>query len=118
MPDRTGLPGRTSKTLLGNTNVERIKGDDRYKTADAVAARVIEVKGGAFDGTAFVATGANFPDALAAAPLAAVPRASHERHHRRYAGSDGRRDRRARARRHSCGIDIEDREAERYRHET
>ncbi len=60
------------KTLLGNTNVERIAGSDRYKTADAVAKRVITLKGGAYDGKAFVATGGNFPDALAAAPLAAA----------------------------------------------
>jgi putative cell wall-binding protein/5-hydroxyisourate hydrolase-like protein (transthyretin family) len=51
--------------------VERIFGDDRYQTAEAVAARTISVLGGSFDGTVFVATGANFPDALAAAPLAA-----------------------------------------------
>jgi putative cell wall-binding protein len=47
-------------------------GDDRYQTADAVALRTIEVLGVDYDGTAFVATGANFPDALAAAPLAAA----------------------------------------------
>lgn len=53
--------------------VTRIKGDDRYKTADAVAAAVVEAGGGAaFDGAALVATGGDFPDALAAAPLAAA----------------------------------------------
>ena len=58
-------------SLLGSANVSRIDGDDRYQTADAVANEVIDLMGVAFDGTALVATGANFPDALAAAPLAA-----------------------------------------------
>jgi putative cell wall-binding protein len=56
--------------LGGEANVDRVWGDDRYKTADAVALRVIGEAGEDFDGTAFVATGGNFPDALAAAPLA------------------------------------------------
>jgi putative cell wall-binding protein/sugar lactone lactonase YvrE len=58
----------------GIEDVERIFGSDRYQTADAVALRTIEVLelGDGYDGTAFVATGANFPDALAAAPLAAA----------------------------------------------
>jgi|GEM_PF-6215177 len=57
---------------LGSGNVERIGGSNRYVTADLVAARTRAVLGSAWDGTAFVATGANFPDALAAAPLAAA----------------------------------------------
>ena len=57
--------------LGGQDDVDRVWGDDRYQTADAVALRVIELSDGDFDGTAFVATGGNFPDALAAAPLAA-----------------------------------------------
>jgi putative cell wall-binding protein len=56
----------------GLEDVERIFGNDRYQTADAVALRTIEVLGPSYDGTAFVATGGNFPDALAAAPLAAA----------------------------------------------
>ena len=58
-------------TLLGAANVERIGGADRYRTADLAAERTITELGAAFDGTAFVATGANYPDALAAAPLSA-----------------------------------------------
>lgn len=58
--------------LLGDGNVERIQGGSRYETADAIARRVISVRGAAYDGHAFVATGGNFPDALAAAPLAAA----------------------------------------------
>jgi basic membrane protein A and related proteins len=53
-------------------SVERIAGTTRYQTADAVALRTIAVLGASYDGTAFVATGGNFPDALAAAPLAAA----------------------------------------------
>jgi putative cell wall-binding protein/chitodextrinase len=58
------------KKLLGAGNVERTAGADRYETANKVAARTIALLGPAYDGTAFVATGANFPDALGASPLA------------------------------------------------
>lgn len=51
--------------------VERIGGDNRYQTAEMIADKVIELLGDDFDGTAFVATGGDFPDALAAGPLAA-----------------------------------------------
>jgi putative cell wall-binding protein len=57
---------------LGAGFVERIAGATRFQTADAVAARVMGLQGAAYDGTAFIATGGNFPDALAAAPLAAA----------------------------------------------
>ncbi|MHB1342181.1 MAG: cell wall-binding repeat-containing protein [Coriobacteriia bacterium] len=50
----------------------RLDGDDRYKTAVEVAAEVKAMRGSDYDGTAFVCTGANFPDALAAAPIAAA----------------------------------------------
>ncbi len=67
-----GAPVETAlKTQLGSGNVERIEGADRYETADAVALRVIAELGVDYDGMAFVATGGDFPDALAAAPLAA-----------------------------------------------
>lgn len=52
--------------------VERIAGSDRYDTANKTAARVKSELGAAYDGMAFVATGGNFPDALAAAPIAAA----------------------------------------------
>lgn len=52
--------------------VDRVAGSDRYDTANRVARRVIDGLGPAYDGTAFVATGGNFPDALAAAPMAAA----------------------------------------------
>ncbi len=51
----------------------RISGATRYETSALVAAETINAPGrSAWDGTAFVATGANFPDALAAGPLAAA----------------------------------------------
>jgi putative cell wall-binding protein len=50
----------------------RYSDSNRYLTAATVAERTIGVPGRtAWDGTAFVATGGNFPDALAAAPVAA-----------------------------------------------
>jgi putative cell wall-binding protein len=54
------------------SQVERIAGGDRYDTARRVAARAVDELGPLFDGVAFVATGANFPDALAAGPIAAA----------------------------------------------
>ena len=51
--------------------VTRIFGPTRYATANKVADEVIRIKGGGYSGDAFVATGANFPDALGASPLAA-----------------------------------------------
>jgi len=53
--------------------VERISGVTRYETASSVAMKTLSAPGRmAWDGTAFVATGGNFPDALAAGPLAAA----------------------------------------------
>jgi subtilisin family serine protease/putative cell wall-binding protein len=60
------------KAKLGSSNVERLSGDNRYATANAVAARVITLAGAGFTGDAFIATGANFPDSLAASPIAAA----------------------------------------------
>ncbi|HSQ21398.1 MAG TPA: cell wall-binding repeat-containing protein, partial [Coriobacteriia bacterium] len=57
---------------LGDANVDRIGGADRYQTARSIAARVVDELGPGYDGTAFLATGANFPDALGASPLAAA----------------------------------------------
>lgn len=51
--------------------VTRLGGSDRYATARMVAHATVDELGPAFDGTAFVATGMTFPDALAASPLAA-----------------------------------------------
>lgn len=57
--------------------VERIAGGDRYETAALVAVRAVrevEAAGGTFDGTAYVTTGEQFPDALAISPVAAFRR--------------------------------------------
>ncbi len=51
--------------------VIRIGGTDRYHTAELVAAEVVDILGENYGGEAFVATGENFADALAASPLAA-----------------------------------------------
>lgn len=53
--------------------VTRLSGTSRYATSSAIAARVVSVTGRvAWDGTALVSTGGNFPDALAAGPIAAA----------------------------------------------
>lgn len=51
----------------GGVAVERLSGSDRYATATAIS-RARFVSGA---GTVFIATGANFPDALAGSPAAA-----------------------------------------------
>ena len=53
------------------TTIERLFGDNRYTTADAIAKRTI-TENEAWDGTAFVATGESFPDALGGSPIAAA----------------------------------------------
>lgn len=60
------------KTLLGEGNVTRVSGSDRYRTAEAIAAETVKLLGAGYDGMALVSTGGNFPDALAASPLAAA----------------------------------------------
>ena len=66
------VPSGVVEELLGmKMTVTRLGGVSRYETAKLIAERVVGKLGGAFDGTAFAATGANFPDALAATPLAA-----------------------------------------------
>jgi putative cell wall-binding protein len=56
-------------TALGVTSITRLGGADRYETA-ALIAQEIEAKGSTDVDTAYFATGANFPDALAAGPFA------------------------------------------------
>jgi hypothetical protein len=50
----------------------RIGGANRYETASLVAAETIGLLGSGYTGGAFLATGMNFPDALAAGPIAAA----------------------------------------------
>jgi len=56
----------------GDAEVTRLGGIDRYETAEIVADEVVALQSDGYDGTAFVATGENFADALAASPLAAA----------------------------------------------
>lgn len=58
--------------VMGAANVRRIGGADRYETARLIANEVIWLQGSAYDGTALVASGGTFADALAASPLAAA----------------------------------------------
>ncbi|MHB9002470.1 MAG: cell wall-binding repeat-containing protein, partial [Coriobacteriia bacterium] len=57
---------------VGSANyVTRLSGTSRYATSNAIAARVVSAPGRApWDGSALVSTGGNFPDALAAGPIA------------------------------------------------
>lgn len=57
---------------IPGVSVERVFGATRYETAEAIAARAIGVLGAGWDGTAFIATGELFPDALGASPIAAA----------------------------------------------
>ena len=59
----------SAKALIATHDVKRLGGIDRYETANKIATEVVTLGG---DGTAFVCTGTNFPDALAAAPIAAA----------------------------------------------
>ncbi len=60
--------GQIMDTITSGT-LTRLSGVNRYETASAIAAEVIALSP-EFDGTVLVATGSNYPDALAAAPLA------------------------------------------------
>lgn len=60
------------RTKLGSGNVTRIGGAGRYQTAEMIAKATVTALGASYDGTVFVATGNNFPDALGASPLAAA----------------------------------------------
>lgn len=65
-----GVQNKLNDALPGR--VDRIAGSNRYQTADRVAQRVIKLQGSSWDGTVLVATGGNYPDALAVSPLAAA----------------------------------------------
>ncbi len=57
--------------MLGDENVTRLGGVDRFETANLIASRVIDEMDGETSGRAFVATGQTFADALSASPIAA-----------------------------------------------
>lgn len=54
------------------TQIARFGGDTRYDTAALIANQVATKLGGVPDKTAIIATGLNFPDALAGSPLSAA----------------------------------------------
>ncbi len=59
---------------LPGVDATRVAGPDRYATSAAIAresVRRLQLVTGGYDGHVFVTTGMNFPDALAASPLAA-----------------------------------------------
>ena len=60
-----------AKALTTMDIATRLEGPTRYETAIAIAAEVKAMRGVEYDGTAFVCTGENFPDALAVSPIAA-----------------------------------------------
>lgn len=60
------------ESLIGTGRVSRIAGANRYETASLVASEVIAAQGAGYDGTAFLATGGNFADALSASAVAAA----------------------------------------------
>jgi polyvinyl alcohol dehydrogenase (cytochrome) len=58
-------------SAAGGATLSRIQGPDRYQTADAVASALVAVKGGTTAGNGvLLATGLDFPDALAGAAWA------------------------------------------------
>jgi putative cell wall-binding protein len=60
---------------LGVGDVTRLGGANRYETSNLIATEVIDLltaAGIGHDGTAFVTTGEDFPDALAVSPIAAA----------------------------------------------
>lgn len=58
-------------SVSGVDRIERLAGANRYETATKVASATVDALGAFYDGSAFVSTGLNFPDALGAAPIAA-----------------------------------------------
>jgi len=68
----TSVEAQLVQMLPTSVKVTRLAGPDRYATATQVAREVITLQGQNYDGTALFATGANFPDALAGAPIAAA----------------------------------------------
>ena len=56
---------------VGVRAISRIAGSNRYEAARNIARSVQSNRGSAYEGVAFVSSGATFPDALAASPIAA-----------------------------------------------
>ncbi len=62
----------TVRSLLPTATVSRLAGRDRFDTARIVAQTSAELPGVFTDGTIVLASGENYPDALAGAPVAAA----------------------------------------------
>ncbi len=63
---------RSLRSAVSGSQVRRIGGDSRYSTAQMLAEEAAlrsRAGGGVADTTVFIATGANFPDALGASPI-------------------------------------------------
>ncbi|MHB1017627.1 MAG: cell wall-binding repeat-containing protein [Coriobacteriia bacterium] len=60
------------RSMLGQDQVTRLGGSDRYATARLVADETIRLSRSAYTGRAFFATGVDYPDAVAASPLSAA----------------------------------------------
>jgi beta propeller repeat protein len=67
------VPANVEQALWDQFGIEstRLGGEDRFETACLIAEELVLYLDEGWDGTAFVTTGRNFPDALAASPLAA-----------------------------------------------
>ena len=57
------------RLAVSGSAVRRIGGDSRYGTARLLAEEAARARGTSADTTVFIATGANFPDALGASPI-------------------------------------------------
>lgn len=60
------------RTVPGVVTVRRVTGATQYKLAAAVASETISLKGAAYDGTVFVASGSSYVESLAGLPLMAA----------------------------------------------
>lgn len=69
---KLGETGGKGAGVRDRRHVTRIGGTDRFDTANRIAEATVDELGAGYDGCAFVATGLNFPDALAASPIAAA----------------------------------------------
>lgn len=66
------VSGAVEDELAGmDLDVARLGGANRFETANLIAEETLSVMGEAWDGTAFVATGYDYPDALSAGALSA-----------------------------------------------
>ncbi|PKQ29066.1 MAG: hypothetical protein CVT60_07270 [Actinobacteria bacterium HGW-Actinobacteria-10] len=68
-----GVFDQVAERVGSSDYVTRLSGTSRYATANDIAAHTVSVTGrSTWDGSALVSTGGNFPDALAAGPIAAA----------------------------------------------